>query len=125
MLCLQLEPESPLLRAEDGEKKTVLSLSLQARSLFVRVTHTGASSKESCELCNDGQSSLGGSHVCDLSLANSRKTLVIYLIVGASTLAAICITYYTWQKKGESEKFYAGPSSPEDFVFTAVLGVLG
>ncbi len=49
-----------------------------------------------------------GSYVCDLQLANSRRWLVIYTIVGASTLAGICIAYYTWQKKGESAGGWAG-----------------
>lgn len=60
----------------------------------------GASSRKACEVCPDGWSSLGGSHECETLMANSRRWLVIYLVVGASTLAAICIAYYTWQKKG-------------------------
>lgn len=64
-------------------------------------THPGASSRDSCELCPDGFSSHGGSHECELQLVNSRRWLAIYLAVGASTLTGICVTYYTWQKKGE------------------------
>eukprot|EP00752_Nemacystus_decipiens_P005285 g4793.t1 len=64
----------------------------------------GASSKGSCEPCPDGLSSLGGSHECELQLANSRRWLAIYLVVGASTLAGICVTYYTWQKKVHKKK---------------------
>ncbi|CAN0508575.1 unnamed protein product, partial [Ectocarpus sp. 12 AP-2014] len=64
----------------------------------------GASSSRACESCPDGFSSLGGSHECETLLANSRKWLAIYLAVGASTLAGICIVYYTWQKKVHKKK---------------------
>eukprot|EP00903_Cladosiphon_okamuranus_P019409 g17845.t1 len=64
----------------------------------------GASSRDSCEPCPDGLSSLGGSHACELQLANSRRWLSIYLLVGASTLTGICVTYYTWQKKVHKKK---------------------
>ncbi|CAN0050348.1 unnamed protein product [Ectocarpus sp. 6 AP-2014] len=64
----------------------------------------GASSSRACEPCPDGFSSLGGSHECETLLANSRKWLAIYLAVGASTLAGICIVYYTWQKKVHKKK---------------------
>lgn len=63
-------------------------------------TNAGASSEDACEWCEDGLSSLGGSQECELLLTNSRRTLVIYLIVGASTLAGIAIAYETWHKKG-------------------------
>ncbi|CAM9441770.1 unnamed protein product, partial [Pylaiella littoralis] len=64
----------------------------------------GASSRKACQVCPDGWSSLGGSHECETLMANSRRWLVIYLVVGASTLAAICIAYYTWQKKVQKKR---------------------
>ncbi|CAM9498693.1 unnamed protein product [Scytosiphon promiscuus] len=65
---------------------------------------TSSSEIDSCEPCPDGLSSLRGSYECELELANSRRWLAIYLAVGASTLTAICVAYYTWQRKVHKKK---------------------
>lgn len=75
------------------------------------IQRAGASSRYACEPCPDGVTSAEGSDVCDLQLANSRRWLVIYLVVGASTLAGICVAYYTWSKKGAPERTCVGATA--------------
>ncbi|CAM9202091.1 unnamed protein product, partial [Chrysoparadoxa australica] len=63
-----------------------------------------AASINDCIPCPIGQSSDDGTTICTESTGNTRRLMIAYLITGVSTLTAIALGIWFWQRKVRQRK---------------------